>query len=50
MATRKRGPVRARTPAQDTYIRALKRNELVFGVGPAGTGKTWLAVAPCRLS
>ncbi len=42
--TRKRA-VRARTPAQDAYIRALKKNELVFGVGPAGTGKTWLAVA-----
>jgi phosphate starvation-inducible PhoH-like protein len=38
-------PVRARTPGQDAYLRALKRHELVFGVGPAGTGKTWLAVA-----
>jgi phosphate starvation-inducible PhoH-like protein len=38
-------PVRARTAAQDSYIRALKRQELVFGIGPAGTGKTWLAVA-----
>ena len=38
-------PVRARTAAQDAYIRALKRYELVFGTGPAGTGKTWLAVA-----
>jgi phosphate starvation-inducible PhoH-like protein len=38
-------PVRARTMAQDAYIRALKRNSLVFGAGPAGTGKTWLAVA-----
>ena len=38
-------PVRARTAAQDAYIRALKRNALVFGTGPAGTGKTWLAVA-----
>jgi phosphate starvation-inducible PhoH-like protein len=37
--------VRARTSGQDAYIRALKRHELVFGVGPAGTGKTWLAVA-----
>src|SRR6516225_7967709 len=37
-------PVRARTAAQDSYIRALKRHELVFGTGPAGTGKTWLAV------
>jgi phosphate starvation-inducible PhoH-like protein len=40
-------PVRARTPAQDAYLRALKRNALVFGTGPAGTGKTWLAVAHC---
>lgn len=38
-------PVRARTAAQDQYIRALKAHELVFGIGPAGTGKTWLAVA-----
>jgi phosphate starvation-inducible PhoH-like protein len=38
-------PVRARTAAQDNYIRAMKRNALVFGMGPAGTGKTWLAVA-----
>jgi phosphate starvation-inducible PhoH-like protein len=38
-------PVRAQTHAQDAYIRALKRHALVFGTGPAGTGKTWLAVA-----
>jgi phosphate starvation-inducible protein PhoH and related proteins len=38
-------PVRARTAGQDAYIRALKRHALVFGTGPAGTGKTWLAVA-----
>ena len=44
ISLRKR-PVRARTAAQDSYIRALQRHELVFGVGPAGTGKTWLAVA-----
>ena len=37
--------VRGRTPMQDTYIRAMKRQTLVFGIGPAGTGKTWLAVA-----
>jgi phosphate starvation-inducible protein PhoH and related proteins len=37
--------VRARTPAQDAYVRALKRYALVFSTGPAGTGKTWLAVA-----
>jgi phosphate starvation-inducible PhoH-like protein len=44
LSTRKK-TVTARTPAQDSYIRALGRNELVFGVGPAGTGKTYLAVA-----
>ena len=38
-------PVRARTTAQDAYVRALRRHALVFGIGPAGTGKTWLAVA-----
>ncbi len=44
IGTRKRGPVRARNAAQDLYLRALKRHELVFAEGPAGTGKTWLAV------
>ncbi|WP_243369157.1 PhoH family protein [Microvirga solisilvae] len=44
IATRKRGPVRARNAAQNDYIKALKQNELVFAEGPAGTGKTWLAV------
>src|SRR5262249_56752036 len=38
-------PVRARTGAQDAYIRTLRRHALAFGTGPAGTGKTWLAVA-----
>jgi phosphate starvation-inducible protein PhoH and related proteins len=37
--------VRARTAGQDAYLRALKHHPLVFGTGPAGTGKTWLAVA-----
>jgi phosphate starvation-inducible PhoH-like protein len=44
IATRK-STIVARTPAQDAYIRAMDRAELVFGVGPAGTGKTYLAVA-----
>jgi phosphate starvation-inducible protein PhoH and related proteins len=44
VVTRKRGPVRARNAAQDAYLRQLKRNELVLAEGPAGTGKTWLAV------
>jgi phosphate starvation-inducible PhoH-like protein len=38
-------PVRARTSGQDAYMRALQKTTLVFGTGPAGTGKTWLAVA-----
>ncbi len=37
--------VEPRTAAQKAYVRALFRNELVFGIGPAGTGKTYLAVA-----
>jgi phosphate starvation-inducible PhoH-like protein len=42
--TRKRhiGP---RTPGQVAYLKALRERELVFGIGPAGTGKTYLAVA-----
>lgn len=34
-----------RTPMQEVYMKALKSSELVFGIGPAGTGKTYLAVA-----
>ena len=37
--------VTARTAMQSSYIRALERSDLVFGLGPAGTGKTYLAVA-----
>ena len=44
IATRRR-VVKARTPMQSTYIRALNKSDLVFGVGPAGTGKTYIAVA-----
>jgi phosphate starvation-inducible PhoH-like protein len=44
IATRRR-VVKARTPAQSAYMRALEKTDLVFGVGPAGTGKTYIAVA-----
>jgi phosphate starvation-inducible PhoH-like protein len=44
VATRRR-VVKARTLAQTTYIRAFEKTDLVFGIGPAGTGKTYLAVA-----
>ena len=42
--TRKRR-ITARSPGQAAYIKAMRDNELVFGLGPAGTGKTYLAVA-----
>jgi phosphate starvation-inducible PhoH-like protein len=38
-------PVTPRTPGQRTYIHSMRENAIVFGVGPAGTGKTYLAVA-----
>lgn len=41
----KRGILYGRTPRQDGYIRALLKHDIVFGLGPAGTGKTYLAVA-----
>jgi phosphate starvation-inducible PhoH-like protein len=44
IVTRKRH-VQARTPTQATYMRAMDKHQLVFGLGPAGTGKTYLAVA-----
>ncbi|WP_236637984.1 PhoH family protein [Mangrovicoccus ximenensis] len=42
--TRKK-TVRPRTDAQKSYVKALFDHELAFGIGPAGTGKTYLAVA-----
>jgi phosphate starvation-inducible PhoH-like protein len=44
ISTRKRA-IKARSPAQSAYISALKASELVISSGPAGTGKTYLAVA-----
>jgi len=37
--------VEPRTDAQKAYVQSLFENELAFGIGPAGTGKTYLAVA-----
>ena len=37
--------VRPRTPGQGEYVKAIREHELTFAVGPAGTGKTYLAVA-----
>jgi len=44
LRTRKRH-IAPRTPVQADYITAMNRHDLVFGLGPAGTGKTYLAVA-----
>lgn len=37
--------IKAKTQGQKTYVDAIKKNAIVFGIGPAGTGKTFLAVA-----
>ena len=42
--TAKGKSIRVKTIGQRHYIQAIKRNDLVFGIGPAGTGKTYLAV------
>ncbi len=41
----KRGLIRARGPNQQSYLHAMLKHDINFGVGPAGTGKTYLAVA-----
>ncbi|MBF8248271.1 MAG: Phosphate starvation-inducible protein PhoH-like protein [Bacteroidetes bacterium] len=41
----KSGIVKARTPGQKLYVQEARKNDLVFAIGPAGTGKTYLAVA-----
>jgi phosphate starvation-inducible PhoH-like protein len=38
-------PIKAKTVGQRHYVNAIRKNTIVFGVGPAGTGKTFLAVA-----
>ena len=48
--TNKGRKIKCRTLGQKKYISALKRNTVVFGVGPAGTGKTYLAVAMAVLA
>lgn len=41
----KRRELQGRTPRQNDYIQAILDNDIAFGIGPAGTGKTYLAVA-----
>ena len=42
--------VRAKTSGQRKYIEAIRDNVITFGIGPAGTGKSWLAVAMAVLA
>ncbi|WP_142804670.1 PhoH family protein [Tepidiphilus sp. J10] len=44
LRTRK-GAIGGRTPRQVAYLRAIQSHDITFGIGPAGTGKTYLAVA-----
>ncbi|MBR7801180.1 PhoH family protein [Undibacterium fentianense] len=41
----RRSDLRGRTPHQNTYLKAILEHDITFGIGPAGTGKTYLAVA-----
>ena len=43
--TAKGKPIKAKTVGQQTYMKAISKNTVTIGVGPAGTGKTYLAVA-----
>jgi len=45
VSTRKGLSIAPRTPGQKRYIDAIRTHDIVFGIGPAGTGKTYLAVA-----
>jgi phosphate starvation-inducible PhoH-like protein len=39
------GIIKPRSPGQRAYVQQIRRNDIVFAIGPAGTGKTYLAVA-----
>ena len=41
----RRSDLRPRTPRQRDYLNQILKHDITFGIGPAGTGKTWLAVA-----
>ena len=41
----RRAPIVTRTVGQRNYVEAIQKHDIVFGIGPAGTGKTYLAVA-----
>ncbi|MCB9595606.1 MAG: PhoH family protein [Sandaracinaceae bacterium] len=41
----RRGTISPKSPAQSHYVRAIHQHDVIFGIGPAGTGKTYLAMA-----
>ena len=43
--TKKGNPVQPKTLGQKEYVKLIENNDITFGIGPAGTGKTYLAVA-----
>jgi len=43
--THRKKPIMAKTPSQKVYVDTIKKSDITFGVGPAGTGKTYLAMA-----
>lgn len=45
VSTKKGGSIKPRTPGQKRYLDAIRGYDVVFGIGPAGTGKTYVAVA-----
>ncbi len=45
LVTARRRSITPKSPAQKTYIEAMRAHDIVFGIGPAGTGKTYLAMA-----
>jgi phosphate starvation-inducible PhoH-like protein len=45
MLVTRRADLRARTPTQALYLENIAKHDITFGIGPAGTGKTYLAVA-----
>jgi phosphate starvation-inducible PhoH-like protein len=45
LVTHRKKAIVPKTPSQKRYIKAIKENDIVFGIGPAGTGKTYLAMA-----
>jgi len=45
LVTARRRPIVPRSPNQKLYVDAIRKHDIVFGIGPAGTGKTYLAVA-----